>query len=136
MQAEDDPLSLFKRLQLGDQIYALIRIETKDGHRRVANQNAFPKGFCEIFHIIAQMQLTKWWCCWKRACAGEANRMTLRAPFLCQPSSQSRVAIFGASGQGKEEHERAREDTPVWMAHGRCRPGDKCGNQASSMDRN
>ena len=54
--------------------------------------------------------------------------MTLRAPFLCQPLSQSRVATFGANRQGKEEHERAREDTPVWMAHGRYRPGDKGGD--------
>jgi len=129
MHAEDDPLSLFERLQIGDEIYDLIRIETKDGHRRVANKNAFPKGFCEIFHIIAQMQLTKWWCYWKRACAVEANRMTLRAPSLCQLLSQSRVATFGANRQSKEEHERAREDTPVWMAHGWYWPGDKCGDR-------
>ena len=45
MHAEDDPLSLFERLQIGDEIYDLIRIETKDGYRRVANKNAFPKGF-------------------------------------------------------------------------------------------
>ncbi len=129
MHAEDDPLSLFERLQIGDQIYDLIRIETKDGHRRVTNQNAFPKGFCEIFNIIAQMQLAKWGCCLKRACAGKPNRMTLSAPFLCQPLSHSRIAAFGASWQGKEEHERGGEDTPVWMAHGRYRPGDKCGDR-------
>ncbi len=75
--------------------------------------NALPKGFGKIFHVIAQMQLPEGWRGFKRACSGKTNRMTFRAPFLCEPSSQSRVASFGADGQSKEEHERGSEDTSV-----------------------
>lgn len=41
-------LPLFERLQIGDQVFDLIRIEAKDRHRRVSDQNAFTKGFCKM----------------------------------------------------------------------------------------
>jgi hypothetical protein len=94
---------VFERLQIDDQVCDLIRIEAKDRHRRVTDQNAFSKGFCKIFHIIAQMQLAKWRRNLKRTRADGSDRMTLCAPFLCQPLSQSRIAAFGADGHGKEE---------------------------------
>ena len=97
-------LPLFERLQIGDQVFDLIRIEAKDRHRRVSDQNAFTKGFCKIFHIIAQMQLAKRRRHLKWTRADGSDRMALCAPFLCQPLSQSRVAAFGADGHGKEEH--------------------------------
>ena len=84
--------------------FRLIRVEAKGRHRRVSDQYAFTKGFCKIFHVIAQMQLAKRRRHLKWTRANGSDRMTLCAPYLCQLLSQSCVAAFGADGHGIEDH--------------------------------